>query len=235
MVGVKIACKDATKIPSKRLFEMMNSLYVIQFKVEKDDTMGSGGEDEDNGRGNDDGGNEDDNGMEELDHETVNGGKGEDKGASTEKSSSKVSYQKGSASCGRKVATWASLFQVEDENMTLEWSELGQYSCTKLLSEMEALEAKDEEECMMKMDDEELVSIPEGWTENLGKTSMNLPDDIMSIPEMSEVLNDQSNTLQAETTAVEDQKRCKAKWGLVLVEKIPSRTEKDGRSILEKV
>jgi hypothetical protein len=233
MVGVKRACKDATKIPSKRLFEMMNSLYVIQFKVEKDDTMGSGGEDEDNGRGNDDGGNEDDNGMEELDNETVNGGKGEEKGQVLRRRVL-AKYQRGSASCGRKVATWASLFQVEDENMTLEWSELGQYSCTKLLSEMEALQDKDEEECMMKMDDEELVSIPEGWTENLGKTSMNLPDDIMSIPEMSEVLNDQSNTLQAETTAVEDQKRCKAKWGPVLVEKIPSRTEKDGRSILEK-
>jgi hypothetical protein len=32
---VKIACKDATKISSKRLFEMQKKMYLIQFKVEK--------------------------------------------------------------------------------------------------------------------------------------------------------------------------------------------------------
>jgi hypothetical protein len=34
MVRIKVACKDSTKIPKKRLFEMKNNLYVIHFKVE---------------------------------------------------------------------------------------------------------------------------------------------------------------------------------------------------------
>jgi hypothetical protein len=29
MVRVNISCKDATKIPKKRLFEMKNKLYII--------------------------------------------------------------------------------------------------------------------------------------------------------------------------------------------------------------
>jgi hypothetical protein len=35
MVRIRIACKDISKIPSKRLFEMRKLLYVIQFNVEK--------------------------------------------------------------------------------------------------------------------------------------------------------------------------------------------------------
>jgi hypothetical protein len=34
MVRVKIACKDRSKVPGKRMFEMMNKLFLIQFKVE---------------------------------------------------------------------------------------------------------------------------------------------------------------------------------------------------------
>jgi hypothetical protein len=33
MVKVKIACKDVSKIPKKRLFEMKDDIYLIQFKV----------------------------------------------------------------------------------------------------------------------------------------------------------------------------------------------------------
>jgi hypothetical protein len=33
MIRVKIACKDASKIPRKRLFEFQKKLYLIQFKV----------------------------------------------------------------------------------------------------------------------------------------------------------------------------------------------------------
>jgi hypothetical protein len=80
MVRVKIACKDATKIPNKRLFEMKNILYVIQFKVEKYGIVGSGNGDEDIGGGDDDLGNGDDNGMEEIDHEAVPDSKGGGKG-----------------------------------------------------------------------------------------------------------------------------------------------------------
>jgi hypothetical protein len=44
------------------------------------------------------------------------------------------------------VATWASLFQTEEENLSLRSSEIGQYSCTKLLREMENLESETEDE-----------------------------------------------------------------------------------------
>jgi hypothetical protein len=37
---------------------------------------------------------------------------------------------------GKKVATWVSLFQNDEDNMVLETSELGQYSCMKLLKEL---------------------------------------------------------------------------------------------------
>jgi hypothetical protein len=54
MVKVKITCKDPTRIPRKRLFEMDNFFYVIHFKVEKSLEMrkedgDDEGKDEDNG------------------------------------------------------------------------------------------------------------------------------------------------------------------------------------------
>jgi hypothetical protein len=52
LIRVKIACKDISKIPKQRLFEMQKNLYVVRFKVE----FGSG-EAKDNG-GPDDGGND---------------------------------------------------------------------------------------------------------------------------------------------------------------------------------
>jgi hypothetical protein len=41
MVRVKIVCKDVSKILKKRLFEMKENIYVVQFKVE-----GAGGQKE---------------------------------------------------------------------------------------------------------------------------------------------------------------------------------------------
>jgi hypothetical protein len=35
MLRVKIAVKDASKIPNKKLFEMKNQLYLILFRVEQ--------------------------------------------------------------------------------------------------------------------------------------------------------------------------------------------------------
>jgi hypothetical protein len=61
LIRVKIACKDISKIPKKRLFEMQKNMYVVHFKVE----FGSG-EAKDNG-GPDDGGN--DNNDSEFDEE----------------------------------------------------------------------------------------------------------------------------------------------------------------------
>jgi hypothetical protein len=40
MVRIKITCKDRTRIPKKRLFEMNNNLYVIHFKVEEESGLG---------------------------------------------------------------------------------------------------------------------------------------------------------------------------------------------------
>jgi hypothetical protein len=36
MVRIKIACKDLSKVPKKRLFEMNNKLYLILFKIESE-------------------------------------------------------------------------------------------------------------------------------------------------------------------------------------------------------
>jgi hypothetical protein len=59
MVKVKVACKDGSKIPGKRPFEMKKNLYLIQFRVEGMSDMGveSGGNDQ---------GDEDDAGIEEV-------------------------------------------------------------------------------------------------------------------------------------------------------------------------
>jgi hypothetical protein len=44
MVRIKIACKEVSKIPKKRLYEMKGNIYVVQFKVE-----GAGGQKESEG------------------------------------------------------------------------------------------------------------------------------------------------------------------------------------------
>jgi hypothetical protein len=67
MVSVKIACKDVSKIPSKRFFEMKENIYVIQFKVEVAGGL-KGSEGGDDGGGHDPG-DVDDNGMEELEED----------------------------------------------------------------------------------------------------------------------------------------------------------------------
>jgi hypothetical protein len=47
---------------------------------------------------------------------------------------------------GKRTATWTSLFQTEEEIFGLENLEMGHYSCTRLLKEMEALESDADEE-----------------------------------------------------------------------------------------
>jgi hypothetical protein len=69
MVRVKIACKDVTRIPKKRMYEMKENIYLVQFKVEgsKGQKADDGGED-----GNDDDpGNGEDNEMKEIEHENT--------------------------------------------------------------------------------------------------------------------------------------------------------------------
>jgi hypothetical protein len=173
MVRVRIACKDPIRIPRKRLFEMDNNFYVIHFKVEGDAELGK----EDGNDDGDDDGNGDhgeDSGMEEFQHDSKSedkrsgGDAGQDKHNSEQgKSGSGQKLGGASGSSGRhsnskKVSTWVSLFQTNEENVGSENSELGQYSCTRLLKEMEALESDgDDEIASMVMDDGEMVTLPE--------------------------------------------------------------------------
>jgi hypothetical protein len=48
MVRVKVACKDSSKVPKQRLFEIQKSLYVVHFKVESSRVLDENG-DEDGG------------------------------------------------------------------------------------------------------------------------------------------------------------------------------------------
>jgi hypothetical protein len=130
MVKIKVACKDSTKIPKKRLFEMRNNLYVIDFKVEGHVDLGE--DDDENGEGKDDPGQGRDNGMEEFQHDSlpdpeVLEGRGQ------EESSWKGNFSQPASSSNRKsgngkVASWVSLFQNEEESLGSYASELGQYS-----------------------------------------------------------------------------------------------------------
>jgi hypothetical protein len=164
MVRVKIACKDPTRIPRKSLFEMNNNFYLIQFKVEKSTTPGDG--DDKDGKGDEeDFDNGDDAGMEELHHDPVTEGKKPTGNSSQGKSDmgQNVGGSLGSSSrpsSNRKVATWASLFQTKDENFGLERSKMGQYSCSRLLREMEAVESEAEDEiASMTVVDVEMMTL----------------------------------------------------------------------------
>jgi hypothetical protein len=138
MIRIKVACKDPTKIPKKRLFEMENNLYVIQFKVEGH--IGVGDDDEDDGGDKDDPSQGDDNGLEEFQHEHLPDPdvlKGKEQGESSDKGNHSQSAGHSNTRSNRgKVASWISLFQDEEESSGIFASELGQYSCVKLLREM---------------------------------------------------------------------------------------------------
>jgi hypothetical protein len=130
-VRVKVACKDISKIPGKRLFEMMNGMYLIHFKSElKDGRMDEGGED---GGDNGDPGIGDDDEIEELDHDMEK----EKKFASREKKepngSSALGHKSSATPSGsKKLMGWVSLFQNDEEIVRMENSECAQYSCSRL-------------------------------------------------------------------------------------------------------
>jgi hypothetical protein len=68
---------------------------------------------------------------------------------------------------GKRVMDWTSLFQNCDEEMRMESSEFGQYSCTRLLREMEVALSNSEDgmDTGLGGSDEELVRIPNSWLE----------------------------------------------------------------------
>jgi hypothetical protein len=185
MVRVKVACKDASKVPLKRLFEIKKNMYIIHFKVE-----GSGKSDgprDDQGDEDPDGG--DDNGMEELDHESESKGKRTPKRSTHNQDGAKDGHPRaGSVEGSRKVASWAALFQ-DSDCCRVGSSELGHYSCTKLLKEMEVLESdvEEEEQDMMQADDE-LVRISVEWLQRSLEEhrSDGLPEDLDGLPEYRE-------------------------------------------------
>jgi hypothetical protein len=97
-------------------------------------------------------------------------------------------------SSNRKVATWASLFQTEDENFGLERSKMGQYSCSRLLREMEAVESEAEDEiASMTVVDVEMMTLHATLCAKLTKNKCDtyLLDDIYSIPGMMDTTQNQ--------------------------------------------
>jgi hypothetical protein len=114
MVRIRIACKDPSKVPAKRLFEMENNFYVIHFKVESASSS-SYDEGNDSGKDDDNGNNADESGMEEIQHDSepkymgANRGNGHENFASGHGLDGTV--RSGSRSNGsKKAGTWASLF-----------------------------------------------------------------------------------------------------------------------------
>jgi hypothetical protein len=67
MARARIECKDATKIPSKRLFDLKRNLYLVQFKVEKHFGDAMEGFEDDGGDNSDPPSNDEDPGVEEID------------------------------------------------------------------------------------------------------------------------------------------------------------------------
>jgi hypothetical protein len=191
MVRIKIACKYISKIPKRRLFEM-DKFYLIHFKVE-----GSSEIEED---GSDDGGdngirvNEDDTRMEEFQHEDLldNQKLAEGRGQATPGPSQNMGRLQGSGSkCGdsRQVATWANLFQNNVERFDLGSCEIGQYSCTKLLREMEVVDSEAEDETSDDaVEDVEMVCLPDEIYAEIssGKWLKDLPEDIYTLPDMEQ-------------------------------------------------
>jgi hypothetical protein len=115
MVRIKVAVKDASKIPKKRLYEMQKDLYVVQFKVEEKDGVGDD-QDEDGGDKNQ--GMEEDSGEEELDHDNVNGENKKQSDSSRKRSSNlqaSSSTPTPTPGSSKRVADWSSLFQNNEE------------------------------------------------------------------------------------------------------------------------
>jgi hypothetical protein len=136
----------------------------------------------------------------------------------------------------KKVASWASLFQNKEENSMVEKSQIGQYSCMKLLREMEMAESEsDEEPKNVESDDLELARIPEKWCQMLGSSEMAqlLPEDLYSIPEAEIKARQEADQNEVAATKIIKPGNQARKWGHVLVEKRQSRMTHDGRSILE--
>jgi hypothetical protein len=108
---------------------------------------------------------DEDNGEEEINKDLDLEVKGSTRERSSRKSNDFQTSISTSTPEGRKrVSNWASLFQTPEENMMVEKSKVGQYSCTKLLRDMEMAELEfEEEDKMLEVDDEELIRLRKEW------------------------------------------------------------------------
>jgi hypothetical protein len=121
------------------------------------------------------------------------------------------------------------------ENISLATFELGQYSCIKLLHEMEVIDSDLDDENTTIQEDVEMVTLSGNLCMELSdqRKVANLPDDVYTVPDMMDVCQGQNN--EKEKQVIEKlQKGEKEKWGSVLVDKRPTRFQRDGRTVLEK-
>jgi hypothetical protein len=121
----------------------------------------------------------------------------------------------------------------------LDKSEIGQYSYTKLLREMEAtMFDLDGAVSVMVDGDNELAMLPEEWLEKSieDKEMSSLSDNLYVMPELTEQLEGKLNKpgIQMEDNKGPEPKASKHKWGPVLVEKRFSKGQYDGRTVIEK-
>jgi hypothetical protein len=126
----------------------------------------------------------DNQGIDELDHYLSPGLKGS-VGQKKDSKNSTTPYGLGSTPAGsRKVIDWPNLCQGSDEKKLMGDCELGDYSCAKLLREMEATtsNSRDDHLCMAKGDDE-LVTIPESGLANMDQGE-GLPAHLYDLPEI---------------------------------------------------
>jgi hypothetical protein len=167
--------------------------------------------------------------MEEFHHDPLpdsDASKGKEQGEPS--AGGKLSQYENSSnkdSSTKKVAYWASLFQNDEEHSKTCASELGQYSCVKLLREMEAIESDADDEIQyMSLEDTEMVDLPKDLCSDLLENgeNKNLPADLYVIPDRMDLDHEKQEGIS------------KNKWGIVLVEPRPSRVPRDGRTIMEK-
>jgi hypothetical protein len=235
LVRIKIACKDAFKIPRKRLFEMKNNLYLVCFKLEP--KAGLMEDDDVNGDDQDDPRNEEEDGIEEFDQDMDL----ERRADPGEKKVSRNSAASGSKSTlapsgSKKLMDWVSLFQDSEDTMKMENSELAQYSCSRLLRDMEAAEVESEEEFDSMCLDDELATLPAEWTRGLDESreDHNLPENLYILPKLKKEDVDLARKDEDPHLDRKSQKEAKKKWGSVLVEKRTTRNPRDGRTMREK-
>lgn len=161
MMRIKVKCKNPTRIPSKRVFELEDKLYLIHLKPENV-ALNSGGKGDDD---DEEGGGGDDPAFEDMEEEQGDSGgakspttdkKGKGKGDDSSHGTKDNLRDKG----GKTIQLWTSLFK---DNVLEEAGIAGEYSCRNLLREME-LESSDGEEenqdHVMCSEDLEMVALP---------------------------------------------------------------------------